>query len=301
MNPGLYKNAPMAQYIALEAFSAGLAHSVLSTSPFHAWHGSPWNPARARDNATEADIGTYAHAMLLEGEHSNIAVIDAKDWRTNLAKELRDAAREEGKLPILAHKVREVEMMVEEAKRYLAGSELAGIFDDGAAESTLIWSAEGLKCKARPDWLSADNRICLSYKTTAGSANPESWIRLQLPLYDVGMIHYEEGVRACTGEHSPRVVHLVQEQKAPFKCSLVALSPAFQELATAKYRRALETWKNCLEDGNFPAYPSRICYAEPKAWQMAEMEESLDANGLPATGLQPGYGTPPDLDGGFSL
>lgn len=301
MTPGLYPDMPMARYIALQAFSAGLANNVLALSPFHAWHGSPWNPDAPRDYAQDADIGTYAHAMLLEGEHSKVVVIDAKDWRTNLAKELRDAARAEGKLPILQHKIGEVENMVDEARRFVAQSEIAGIFDNGAAEQTAIWDTDGLLCKARPDWLSGDNRICLSYKTTAGSASPESWIRLQLPQYAIGMIHYEAGIRATTGEDDVRVVHLVQEQNAPYKCALVALAPAYQELASSRYYRALNTWQECLKTGQFPAYPTRICWAEPKAWQMAEMDEVPEGEAMPETGLQKGYGTPPDLDGGFAL
>ncbi len=263
MKPGLYPKMPMAEYLSIKAFSSGLGQRILTQSPLHAWTESPWNPNRERDDSGTADIGTFAHAMLLEGGSDALVVVQAADWRTNAAKAERGAARAAGKLPILAHKVPEVEAMVKAAYEYVLESEIMGIFAKGAAEQTVVFESEGVLCKARPDWL---GEYCLSYKTTAGSAQPDAWIRTQLPQYDLGIALYGRG----TGK---RVVTLVQEQSAPFSCSLIGLDPAYQALAEARLDQALSMWKSCLELGKFPAYPTRICYAQPKPWQLAEAEE----------------------------
>ena len=296
MIPEIYPKATMAEYLAVKAFSGGLAQTLLNKSALHAWTDSPWNPARERDDSDAADIGTFAHACLLEGGTDALVICPFDDWRKNDAKAMREQARSMEKLPILQHKVPEVEAMVKAAKEYVASSEIAGVFDTGSAEQTLVWyeaqesvtfpdllvpsvkytaykEGTGVLCKARPDWLTADRKLCLSYKTTKGSAQPDAWIRTQLPGYDAGMVLYERGVRALCEVEAVRLVHLVQEQAAPYSCSLIALSPAWCDLAERKLDTALAIWKSCLQSGVFPAYPTRICYAEPKPWQLEQAEE----------------------------
>jgi len=253
MIPGIYSKLPMKQYLDLQAFSSGLGQRILAQSPLHAWTESPWNPDRERDDSGTADIGTFAHACLLEGGTDALVICPFDDWRKNDAKAMRDAARAAGQLPILAHKVPEVEAMVAAAKNYISTSELSGIFSTGEPEQTIVWTEGDVLCKARPDWLNPAMKICLSYKTTAGSAQPDAWIRTQLPQYDLGIALYGRG----TGKRA--VITLVQEQSAPFSCSLIGLDPAYQALAESKLDQALSMWKACLELGKFPAYPTRIC------------------------------------------
>lgn len=284
----------MPEYIALKAFSGGLATKILNDCPFAAWYASPWNPSRGNDASKESDIGTYAHAMLLEGKSDKLVVIQADDWRTKAAKEQRDAARAEGLTPILAHKIAAVENMVDAAKRFIATTELADIFDTGGPEQTLTWTENGVPCKARPDWLPADGRINLSYKTSA-SANPRAWIRSVLPGHDVGMVLYERGIRSVLGVAQCRTVHLVQSQEPPHACSLIALAPSWQDLAERRLDMALAIWRECLERKEFPSYGPRIHHAEAATWQAAQFEEQFSAAEVLAA-LEPGYGNAPNLD-----
>jgi hypothetical protein len=267
------KKMTMSEYLSLNALSSGVCHKILSESPLHARLASPWNDSLDRDNSKTADIGSAAHACLLEGSENGIQIIDADDWRTKVAKELRDAAYSDGKIPMLAGKMRGVRAMVDAAREYLANSEIAGVFDTGEPEVTLLFELAEIPCKARCDWLTADRRICLSYKTTQGSANPDSWIRTQLPQYDLATVFYEAGVRAACKVEGTSCIHLVQEQNYPYSCSLISLDPAYKAMAESKLDRALAIWSDCTATSKWPAYPSRICYAEPKAWQQAEAEE----------------------------
>jgi hypothetical protein len=274
MKPGIYSALPMDVYLSEQAFSSGLAQTLLDKSPLHAWTESPWNQDRVRDDNGVADLGTFAHACLLEGGTSSLVVVDAPDWRTKAAQQARDEARAAGKLPILERKVSEVWTMAKAAQAFVASSEIAGVFSTGEAESTIIFDVDDVRCKVRPDWLTADRRICLSFKTTPGSAAPDSWIRTQLPGYDTGIVLYERGVRSIADMHGDcRVVTLIQEQHFPYACSLVALAPAWQSLAERKLALALSTWAACLKSGVFPAYPNRICHAEPPAYALAQFEE----------------------------
>lgn len=271
--PEVIVGQKMSDYLALKRFSSGLAHRLMAYSPLHARLASPWNASRDTDSSNAADTGSAAHKMLLEGTEDGIQVIEADDWRTKAAKELRDAAYVQGRIPMLVGKMDAVRSMVEVARSYIARSELKGVLDDGEPEVTLLFDLDGLPCKARCDRLTTDRRICLSYKTTQGSANPDSWIRTQLPQYDIATVFYEMAVMlACKAEQTT-CVHLIQEQQFPHACSLVALSPAYHDLAAHRMDMAVATWKACEASGKWPAYPTRICHAEPKPWQQAEAEE----------------------------
>lgn len=273
--PGIY-DMPMAEYLALPALSSGMCQKLLAQSPLHAWIDSAFNPNREQDNSKVADIGTTMHDLLLGGE-GKIVVINPQDhptekdgkfasgWTNKSIRAARDKAYAAGKTPILLAAHQKVELAVNAAREYVAHSEISGVFDSGKAEQTIIWEENGVLCKARPDWLTADCRVCLSYKTTSGTAEPNSWIRTQLPSYDVSTIFYSRAV-ASLGVVA-QIVHLVQEQSDPFACSLIALAPSFEQLASRKLDTAIALWADCSSKNHWPAYPSRVCWAEPLPWQ----------------------------------
>lgn len=267
MKPGI-SQITMPEYLAIKALSSGICHTIIAESPLHAKYQQD-NP---RESSEVSDIGTAFHDAFLEGV-DRILVVDAKDWRTNVAKEQRDLARAAGRIPMLTGKVQPLYDMIDSAKRFLAQSELHALMIDGEPELTLQWDEQGIACKARPDWMKSDYSICLSVKTTAGSANPETWIRTQLPGYNLASAFYEAGIRAACKVEQTRVIHFVVEQTAPYSCSLIALDPAWQALAEAKLATALAVWAECVKANRWPAFPAQICYASPRPWQLAEAQE----------------------------
>ena len=290
MDVGIHSKLSMQQYLSLRALSSGLCNTILQQSPHHA---KRQQDEPTDDPSTESDIGTIIHDALLEGV-DRIAAIDPelhrskpnkanpegaipKGWTNNAIRSARDAARAEGKLPMLAGQVAHVLAAVEAAKAFIDSSELAGLFDNGAPEQTLIWMDEGVRCKARPDWLSEDRSILCHVKTTTGSAQPDSWIKNQMINngYDVAAMFYERGLYALPGDgaDAPTSVFLVIEQQPPFGCSLIGLSPMLADLASRKVERAIKTWARCQQSGRYPCYPTRICYADPRPWDLQQEEE----------------------------
>lgn len=266
----------MQEYLRLPALSSGICHTLLTRSPFHAWFESAFNANRPFDASAAADIGTYAHACLLEGSFDALVICPFDDWRKKEAQAMRDDARAAGKTPILERKVSEVRAMVDAARAFVADSELSGVFDTGAPEQTLRWQEGDTPCKARPDWLTEDHSILLHVKTTQGSAEPNAWIRNQMiPMgYDVAAAFYERGLYATPGnKDAPTSVFLVIEQNAPYGCSLVGLSEQLAELSAAKVGRAIALWQQCAASNRWPSYPNRIAYAEAPAWTLNEWEE----------------------------
>ena len=276
LKPGIHSIA-MADYVALAYLNASACHTLNAQSPYHAKCGMDH---RMADDTDASDIGTAIHDGLLEGVN-RIEIIEADNWRTKAAKELREAARAAGKIPILAAKARLVQAAIDAAMEFIAQ---ANRFDIpmGHVEQTVIWEEGEVICKARPDWIADDHSLIVHVKTTQGSAEPNSWIRNQLPMYDCVIPFYERGlaeISATALEVGKRTgpalesVFLVIEQNPPHGCSLIGLSPAMYEIAERKVNRAIAIWAECVKSGKWPCYPTSVCYAEPTKWQMDEVDQ----------------------------
>jgi len=256
------------------SLSASIAHLLLTRSAKHAQLAHPrLNPAWQPDATEQTDVGSIAHALLLDRDESRVVVIDASDWRTRAAKDQRDAARAEGKLPILTDRYGEVVHMVLAARQAIADApEIAAAFADGRPEQTLLWQEQGTWCRCRPDWMTHDTRLLIDYKTTAASAEPDRWARGM--LLDMGYdLQAALGLRAVRALFRPRdasFVFMVQETDPPYAVSFVGLSPEWEAFAAQKLRHALALWRHCVETDRWPSYPSRVCWAEPPAWAVTQ-------------------------------
>ena len=284
MKAGLYSAAQ----VSMEAYtqdklgdqptlSAGLAQTLLTRSPLHAkWSHPRLSPDYETQEKTVYDIGTSAHALLLEGSDKCIAWMHYDDYRKKEAQEAKAAARLQGLTPVLAKYQKPLGDMVEAAKAYISKTELAGIFDNGEPEITGLWDERGVWCRMRIDWLSKDRRVMLNYKT-ARSAQPDQFIRAMPGLgYDLSAVFYERGMKMLG--HDAQEFFFAQEITPPYACSLVGLSPALRDIAERKRDFAMTLWAGCLKDNKWNGYPSRICYAEPTPWQLAQHEEDMAFN-----------------------
>lgn len=253
------------------SLSSSIASVLLTQSPLHAWLKHPrLNPKYREIESTRFDLGSAAHALLLEGE-DRMVVVDANDWRTKVAQLERDDARAKGMFPILRHQFYDVTNMVAEARKFIETTELAGIFEQGMPEQTAMWTDGDIHCRARFDLITNDRKILLDYKTT-DSADPETFIRqIGRMNYDLQAEFYCAAVEECA-QVSPTFVFLVQEIAEPYSCSLVGLSNAYREIGKAKAGGAMDKWARCISSGAWPGYGAAIHYAEPAAWQVAAME-----------------------------
>lgn len=259
------------------SLNAGAAHTLLTHSPLHAWHRHPrLNPNYRADESSRLDLGTIAHALLLEDDASRIVVIDAEDWRTKEAKSQRDEARAQGKCPILQKDYESVAAMVTEARFAIVASEFNEDFQDAIPEQTLIWEHDGVWCRSRPDKATSDWRILFDYKTVAGSASPQAFLKSVIQQgYDLQAELAVMGVEALVGETQTTFVFIVQEIEPPYSVSFVSLSPAWQDLARRKLKIAMSTWKGCLRKNKWPSYRSDVAYLDPPAYAALDWEDNL--------------------------
>ena len=200
MTPGIYRDLPMSDYLAIDALSTTPVRALIDECPAAGWWRSRLNPNRPREVSAEMDIGTIAHGILLEGSTASVVVINPADyptksngnipkgWTNNEIRAARDAARAAGKYPILADDMREVNFMVDEARNFidsLIGTEPAiyAAFQPhgGASEVTMVWQdAVGGLCKLRTDRIANDYGVVIDYKTSGQSVEPDRFARSSL-------------------------------------------------------------------------------------------------------------------------
>lgn len=270
---------PAAEYHADPALQPSLSNSLMKTllqkTPRHAWMDHPrLNPAyKPRADKKTFDLGTAAHSLLLEGVQK-AARIDAKDWRTDVAKAQREEARAAGKIPILPSQYEATHAMVEAARSYIDTTHLRGIFERGQPEQVLLWKSMNVWCRARLDWLTDDRRDILDYKTTEVDS-PAAFMRNNVAAhgYDTQSVWYPNGVQHITGER-PRFTLLVQEVRPPFACYLVEIAETMTAVASSKVTRALTLWRDCLASNRWPGYPGHPYQAEAPVWAIREEEEA---------------------------
>lgn len=273
MKPGVYSMGDIAYHndpCDEPSLSASIAKVLLAQSPLHAFHQHPRLNANFRPTVSATfDLGTVVHDLFLRGIDDTAAIIDAADWRTKVAQEARDAAREVGLVPLLAKDAERVQTIVNAIRDQLAArDDSPGLFDAGKPEQTLVWRERDVLCRARLDWLRDDFAAVDDLKSSGQSANPHDWQRTFWNIgADMQARFYQRGIKALTGSE-PLFRFAVIETHEPFALSVLDLAPSAVELADQKINRALELWKRCLDTQVWPAYEGTA--SVEVSWQEAD-------------------------------
>lgn len=307
--PGIYSGIPIELYIAdtlaaVPTLSSGCAHRIESQTPLHGFTEHPrLNPYHERDDSKTADIGSVAHDVLLEGGTECVCIIDPaeypsktgsipKGWTNVAIREAREAARAEGKYPILKDDAAFVMAMVDAAREFIERSPLRGLFKLSEAEATVVWAEGPTWLRARPDLLAHDRSFVVHYKTTVASVKPRSFERIVASMgYDFAMMFYARGLAELVAD-AANAEHFIlgQEQKPPFACKLFDLTAAKASIASSRVERAIDIWARCMASGRWPAYDDSVHSIEPSPWEIADEEKTIYGLGqldpLQAEGLQ---------------
>lgn len=275
-------NIPLADYIndpvVEPSLNASIANCLLTATPAHAFKAHPrLSPQQEREESSRLDLGTIAHALLLEDDDSRVVAIEADDWKKKDTREQRDAARAEGKLPILKADYDTVLEMVKAAETYIYASEVAADFKAAIPEQTLIWQEADIWLRCRPDKATPDWRVVFDYKTCAGTAHPAVWAKSSMVRYgyDLQAAINLRGVKALKLAKKTTFIFLVQEMEPPYALSIVSLAPSWITLADDKLRVAMSLWKGCTRKNEWPGYPSRVAYVDAPAYAQGEWDACL--------------------------
>lgn len=250
------------------SLSASIASVLCAQSPAHARAAHPrLNPDYQRTEEAKYSVGNAAHAIILEGRDA-VEVIHHGDFRTNAAKEDRDNALAAGKIPLLVHVKAEVDQMVAAVAVQLEQHEADPVpFTGGLPEQTLLWSEDGVLCRARLDWLHDGNACVSDLKTTARSASPKQYERNLFSVGgDVQCAFYLRGLKAVTGVDA-EWRWVVVETAPPYLLSIISPRDEVLAIGAAKVEHAIRTWRECLTTGEWPGYGTSIHYADAPPWE----------------------------------
>lgn len=278
-------NIPASEYHAdpapVPSLSNSIAQVLLTSSPMHAWTKHPrLNPHCERDDSSRMDIGSAAHAVLLEGGWGMVEEVPADDWRKKASQEARDAIRAEGRIPVLTAMYRALQQMVPVAQAYMATNpDLKGLETDGRPETTLIWREGPTWLRCRPDLRADDGVVIMDYKTTTSAAPHVFERQIERMGYDVQGSFYLRGNRAVGAPSDSRFIFLAQEITPPYACQAIGLAPSYLAMGDMKVDRAIQTWRACMASGRWPAYLPQTVWAEVPDWaekRFAERDQIME-------------------------
>lgn len=271
---GIYSRISDVEYHAdRDSLSSSGARTLLNLTPeeFQARLDEPPNPK------PQYDFGHAAHKMVL-GEGAQLVRVDARDWRTNVAKEAREKAWAHGRAPLLKAQMDQAQRM---AGKVFAHRIAAKLLEQGSAELSGYWhdAQTGVRLRFRPDWLpehvGRGRPLVVDYKTAA-SANPKRFAKSAADYgYHNQAAWYIDGLAATTGLDDAAFLFIVQQKDTPFLVSVVQLDAEAIELGRRQNRAAVDLYAACRDAGEWPGYDGITTCSLPR-WAVKQIEDDLE-------------------------
>jgi len=252
-----------AEYHSHPALSSTGARKLLeSPATFHYWTQHP------TENKPEFDLGSAVHHKVL-GTGWPLEIIDAPDWRTKAAREARDDARAEGRIPVLKSDLAEVDAMAEAVLSHPTARAFLEV--DGHAEDSVfsVDPATGVETRARFDFLPTDfvKYPAVDLKTTAGKADAAGFAKSAASYgYDVQQGFYEETHANAVGGGLRGMVFVVVEKAPPYLVAVHQLTREFVDMGVTKARKARELYAECSASGVWPGYSHDVQLVAAPVW-----------------------------------
>jgi hypothetical protein len=285
---GIYDGMPEGVYhsdpVPAGSLSSSGARNLLPPSCPARFRYEAGNPPLPKDSF---ELGSAAHKLVL-GAGAEITVIKAANWRTDAAKNERDAARAEGYLPLLAAEHEVVKAMAAALRKHPVASAL---FDpeNGKPEQSLFWQdpETGVIRRSRLDWLpdaNARGRLIVADYKTCVSASPEAIAKSAANYgYHQQDPWYRDGVRALGLSADPAFLFVFQEKEPPYLITIAELDADAVRLGRELNRLAIEVYRDCVQTGIWPGYEAEALRAGRRAgiehislppWAFRKLEES---------------------------
>lgn len=221
------------------------------------------------------DVGTLAHALILEGSLDHLVVeVDAKDYRTNKAREARDAAYAQNKIPV-NNTERDTMLAPVEAMRdaVLDHPIAADLLTGHDPEVSIFWEQSGVPMKARIDALHTDRKLAVDLKTVR-SARPNDFKRQISDLgYYVQAAHYLNGLKEVTGQEFDWLFVAVDKSE-PYVVSVHRMSKDSLIEGAVRIGHAIDRYQSALARG-WTGY-EEIFTQELTPWESMKNESLLD-------------------------
>lgn len=227
------------------------------------------------EHKKEYDVGTLAHALILEGSLDHLVVeVDAKDYRTNKAREARDAAYAQNKIPVNNTERDTMLAPVEAMRDAVLDHPIANDLLTGHdPEVSIFWEQSGAPMKARIDALHMDRKLAVDLKTVR-SARPNDFKRQISDLgYYVQAAHYLNGLKEVTG-HEFDWLFVAVDKSEPYVVSVHRMSKDSLIEGAVRIGHAIDRYQAALARG-WTGY-EEIFTQELTPWESMKNESLLD-------------------------
>ncbi len=286
MKPGIYRDITEAEYRADPfggSFTQSLAKVVLAHSVLHAREESAL--AEPRDDDDEAEkyvkaqaIGSAVHKTML-GRGKDIEIIDAKDFKKDVAKQARDIATAAGRVPILAKHMLIAERMSQRAYEQLMRHEDKDALTNGSGEVMIAWQEDCVWFRALIDWLSHDLRTVDDFKSSGMSmAAHVLGKRAETAGWHVQHAFIRRGLDVLDPANAGRRRHrnIAQEQFHPFALNVLHHDRYWLTMGEKKVEAAVTAWKAARKSNRWACYPPiSVCPEYPKYAESQWLDREL--------------------------
>lgn len=320
LGPGVYSDVPAAAYHADPCLTPSLSHSIaldLLRSPAHARMRHPRLGGQGRERTAPMRQGSILDSLILGGDAKLITrppvpdmLPDASGKMVATRGELRLAsakawAAEQDALVAAQEAAGAIVCSADEIERYSTAAERIkqgfaerwGLRFDGMNQLTVVWeddSAGGgppVLCRGRLDhWLEEWQRpgepgampTIVDLKIVE-NADPEGIAaKFHAFGYDVQWAAYTTAMGDARPELAGRIrmVFAFAEPKPPYETLVVTAAGSMRALGLFRWRKALRTWRECLEEGRWPGYQAPPNGIEARPWALAEMEQVVAGGSL---------------------
>lgn len=256
------------EYHARDGLSSSVAKVLIERSPAHARHAHGKKPTK------DMDRGSVVHRLVL-GKGKSFEILNFDSFRTNAAKDARDNARAEGKIPILEEAFTEANVIAEAVRVQLVDR---GILLDGESEIAIEWYEQSpfgpVLCRCMMDhlWL-GDGRV-LDLKITSNAAPSSVERNAENMGYAIQEAAYRRALVALEPGLAGRIDFLFAFVEADdiYAMNLCRGDGVFRELGERRWLRAVTTWAECLHNNHWPAYGAGVNPLTAPAWALAREE-----------------------------
>ncbi|KXX64207.1 hypothetical protein AY586_14765 [Marichromatium gracile] len=291
---GLHHNIPFETYLRLPAISShGLM--LIERSPMH-YQWAQEDAAHATSSPKRR--GTLAHELVLTPEQADhiLSPVGVNPTRNADKARLIEHICTTLNLPppevdvegppraVLDAQLAAVKAAMTERRRYLiSDTELAtaqamrdavmaqpfarALLADGDPEVTMLWERDGVSCKARADWVCGGHQVIVDLKTAADAGEQGFRRAVGQWKYHLQAAHYIDAARA-TGLGERTFVFIVVESEPPHGVALYQLGEREVHAGGVRIRRAMDAYRECIDTGHWPGYPTEISPIELAPWAL---------------------------------
>lgn len=278
MEPGIHHGISNADYHADRSAigKSGLMAVRRSPAYYFGQYMDPNCPPEKEETESGGRLfGNMVHCALFEPQHFNNRYLVGPEVNKNTTiwKDFKAKCASVGAQPCDAEAMERAKMARDAALR---NPDIRRLLSKGWGEPTVcaIDPATGVKRKVRPDWVYPvnDKEVILADGKTFASADAEEFGRVQVGKmgYDIQDPFYSDTFELASGMKVLAFVFIVIEDEYPFITAQMELRQNVRDSGRRKYRKALDTYAECLKTGVWPGLGDDLKTVDVPPWHLEQ-------------------------------